>query len=119
MHTGRGGDLHPKINVNCAVIVLKGHILHYTYKNISDHIQGMDRYASEAAREMQRVGRAFKLRTLLSHALFRFFRDYVVKQGFRDDIPGLIFAGATAFYVFLKYTKLWELQLTGDGENKN
>jgi len=115
----KGEDPHPKIDVNGAVIVLKGHIFHYTYKNISDHIQKMDRYASEAAREMQRVGRAFKLRTLLSHPLFRFLRDYVLKQGFRDGIPGLIIAGTTAFYVFLKYAKLWELQLTGDGENKN
>jgi len=32
-----------------------------------------------------------------------------VKQGFRDGIRGLIIAFFTAYGVFLKYAKLWEL----------
>ena len=38
-----------------------------------------------------------------------FLRCWVVKQGFRDGIQGLIIALFTAYSVFLKYAKLWEL----------
>ena len=30
--------------------------------------------------------------------------------GFLDGIPGLVAAIVSAFYVFLKYAKLWELK---------
>ena len=38
----------------------------------------------------------------------RFLRAYVLKQGFRDGVPGFVIAVATAFHVFLKYAKQWE-----------
>jgi hypothetical protein len=39
----------------------------------------------------------------------RFLRDYVLKQGFRDGIPGLIMAVSYAYSVFAREAKLWEL----------
>ncbi|MDX1650428.1 MAG: glycosyltransferase family 2 protein, partial [Myxococcota bacterium] len=43
----------------------------------------------------------------------RFLRAYVLKQGFRDGVPGFVIAAATAFHVFLKYAKQWELARVG------
>jgi hypothetical protein len=37
-----------------------------------------------------------------------FIRTYLIKQGFRDGVPGLIIAIFTAYSVFLKYAKIWE-----------
>jgi len=49
--------------------------------------------------------------------LARLLRAYLLKRGFRDGVPGLIIAAATAFHVFLKYAKLWELQrVAGSGD---
>jgi hypothetical protein len=36
---------------------------------------------------------------------------YILKQGFREGVAGLIIAILGMFYVFLKYAKLWELRL--------
>ena len=36
---------------------------------------------------------------------------YIWKQGFREGRAGLIVALLGAWYVFLKYAKLWELRL--------
>jgi len=41
---------------------------------------------------------------------FKFFKMFILKQGFREGAVGLIMASMGAFYVFLKYAKLWELQ---------
>jgi hypothetical protein len=41
--------------------------------------------------------------------LGRFLRNYVLKQGFRDGIPGLIMAVSYAYSVFVREAKLWEM----------
>jgi len=38
---------------------------------------------------------------------FRFIKEYLLKSGFRDGMPGLIIVVATMFYVFVKYAKFW------------
>ena len=43
--------------------------------------------------------------------LMRFFKFYVLKRGFREGLAGFIVAWIEASYTFLKYAKLWELQL--------
>ena len=105
-----GDDPHPRLKVTGGTVTLKGHILHWPYKNFSEQIQTVDRYSSAAAAEMHRAGKPFSLFTLLLNPPLRFLREYFLKQGFRDGLPGLIIAGATAFYVFAKYAKLWELK---------
>jgi hypothetical protein len=39
-------------------------------------------------------------------------RNYLLRAGFRDRGPGLIASVMNAYYVFLKFAKLWELQRT-------
>jgi len=103
------GGLHAKIAVEGPVASLKSHYLHYTYRDISDQIQTVDRYSRTAAGDMFREGRRFSLWKLLFHPLFRFFKEYLFKRGFRDGLPGLIIVVTTMYYVFIKYAKLWEL----------
>ena len=103
------GGLHAKIVVNGRVEYLKNQYLHYTYRNISDQIQTIDRYSQIAAEDMAREGKPFRLLNLLLHPPFRFFKEYLLKSGFRDGFPGLVIIVSTMFYVFIKYAKLWEL----------
>ena len=44
------------------------------------------------------------------HAKFAFFRNYVLRRGILDGVPGLIVSALNAYYVFLKLAKLWERQ---------
>jgi hypothetical protein len=88
---------------------LKNQYLHYTYQNISDQIQTIDKYSQIAAEDMIKSGEKFCLFKLLFHPSFRFIKEYLLKSGFRDGLPGLIIIVSTMFYVFIKYAKLWEL----------
>jgi hypothetical protein len=88
---------------------LKSLYLHYTYRNISDQIQTIDRYSQIAAEDMVREGERFSLSKLLFHPPFRLLKEYILKSGFRDGLPGVIIVVSTMFYVFIKYAKLWEL----------
>jgi glycosyltransferase involved in cell wall biosynthesis len=111
------GDLHAKVGVEGKVKQLNGRYLHYTYRDISDQIQTIDRYSRTAAEDMMRSGEQFSLFRLLLRPPFRFLKEYIFKAGFRDGLPGLIIAVSTVFYVFIKYAKLWELgKMSGSGD---
>ena len=46
----------------------------------------------------------------MCHPLAAFLRNYILKRGALDGIPGLIVSAMNAYYVFLKFAKLWALQ---------
>ena len=41
-----------------------------------------------------------------------FFRNYILRGGFRDGMAGLVISAMNAYYVGLKFAKLWELWST-------
>jgi glycosyltransferase involved in cell wall biosynthesis len=103
------GGLHAKVAVDGKVGSLKNEYLHYTYRDISDQIQTIDKYSRISAEDLAKGGEKFSLFKLLFHPPFRFIKEYFFKSGFRDGLPGLIIIVSTMFYVFMKYAKLWEL----------
>jgi len=106
------GGLHAKIVVGGKVSKLKSRYLHYTYRNITDQIQTIDKYSRIAAEDMAQRGEKFSFFKLLFHPPFRFIKEYLFKSGFRDGLPGLIITVSTMFYVFIKYAKLWEISIS-------
>jgi len=103
------GGLHAKIVVDGNVGSLKHEILHHTYRDISDQIRTLDLYSRIEAEDMLKAGERFHLFKLLFRPPFRLLKEYLLKQGFRDGIPGVVIIVATMFYVFIKHAKLWEL----------
>ena len=69
-----------------------------------------DRFSAHLAREMRERGRRFRLWDLLLRPPLRFFKGYVLRQGFRKGLPGFLVSVSTAYYVLMKYAKLWELE---------
>jgi hypothetical protein len=102
------GGLHAKVKVKGRVKTLRNRYHHYTYRDISDQIQTIDRYSQIATEDMLREGRRFSLLHMVLNPPFRFVKEYIFKRGFLDGIAGLIIACSTMFYVFIKYAKLWE-----------
>jgi len=46
--------------------------------------------------------------------LVTFIKKYCLKQGFKDGIRGIIYAGFASMYTFGKYAKLFELRCSSD-----
>lgn len=104
------GEPHPRINIKGPIRYLKNDLWHYNYADISEQILTINRYSSMSARELHEKGMRFSYRRMLLHPLFRFLKEYILKQGFRDGLPGLIIVISTMYYVFTKYAKLWEME---------
>ena len=106
--TGRA--VHEYLEVDGPVEALAGRLEHWNYRDLSDHLQTIDRFSAAAAEAMHAEGARFRVRDLLFRPLGRFVRGYFLRRGFRKGLPGLIVSLATSFHVFMKYAKLWELE---------
>jgi glycosyltransferase involved in cell wall biosynthesis len=112
---GRFGtrNVHEAVELDAAAGTLKNPMLHYTYKDVSDYIERMERYSTLIAKDMDVEGRRAGVLDLTLRPLYTFFKMYVLKQGIRDGYHGLLLAGLYACYTYVKYAKLWEIGRTG------
>lgn len=109
--TWAGTEPHEKIIVDGKVRRLKHPLEHFTYRSMDDHFQRLNRYSSISANENRKAGRRWRLSDALLRPWVRFVRSYIIKRGFMEGFAGFYVAVASAVYVFLKYAKLWELEL--------
>ncbi|GAG32752.1 unnamed protein product, partial [marine sediment metagenome] len=112
-----GRDLHECVEVTGRIEKLNNPILHFTYRDLSDHLLRIDKYTAVAARYDFERGRKAGFLDLSLRPCFKFFRMYILKLGFLEGWAGFILASTGAYYVFLKYAKLWELNLKGQGQS--
>jgi hypothetical protein len=106
----QGKYVHESVRIDGKAGKLKGEILHYSYDNISDHASRLNRYAGLAAEQMREAGREGSLIPALVYPPFVFLKNYVIKAGFKDGSVGIVVSVMNAYYVFLKYIKLWEME---------
>jgi hypothetical protein len=104
------GGLHAKVAVDGRVGKLKNYYMHAPYADISHQIKTVDRYSGAFAEDLKETGHSFHLLNMIFRPFYRFFRDYIIKGGFLDGVPGLIIVASTMYYVFMKHAKLWEME---------
>jgi glycosyltransferase involved in cell wall biosynthesis len=102
--------VHESVQADGPVGYLTHDLEHYAYRDISHHHASMDRYTALAARQMHEQGRRAGVADLALHPPAAFLRNYVLKRGFTDGLPGFVISSMNAYYVFLKFAKLWEMQ---------
>ena len=109
---GRSGgqEPHDQVLVNGPVKVLKGHLWHYTYDDLHDHLETMNRFSSITAQEKRRAESGFRWLDFLFRPPLRFLKAFVLRRGFLDGRRGFLIALISAFGVAMKYAKLWELE---------
>jgi hypothetical protein len=118
--TWGGTDPHEKILVDGNVRRLASPLYHFSYRDMADHVQRINQFTSISAGELFKERRHWRLSDALARPAFRFFRSYILHRGFLEGFAGFYVAVMAAVYVFLKYAKLWELELEGkeDGDRK-
>ena len=99
---------HEVAHVRGKIETLPGEFLHYTKRNLSEHHHVLDSYTTLAAEHLFKQGKQVRAIDLFVVPIAAFIRTYIVKQGFRDGVQGLIIAMFTAYSVFLKFAKVWE-----------
>jgi glycosyltransferase involved in cell wall biosynthesis len=104
-----GKEPHAKAIVNGRVGRLGAPMLHFSYADIADHVATMNRLTTQSAAEATyQFLTPFKM---IANPAWRFFNFYFLRGGFLEGTSGLYASMAAAFYVFLKYAKLYERKL--------
>ena len=105
-----GRYVHEAVTVRGATGRLRSELQHYAYRDIADHLDTINHYTTLAARQMREDGRRAGLLQLAGHPPLAFLRNYLAHGGIRDGLPGFIISALNAYYVFLKFAKLWDLE---------
>lgn len=101
--------VHAEIQCSGRVGYMSSPIQHNTYKGFSEMIQKTNRYTTWAAADRvnkKKVG-AFDV---VVKPWFAFFRDYILKLGFLDGLPGFISAAHTSWSKFIRAVKIYRMQ---------
>lgn len=101
--------VHEGLEVQGTTGTLKAPMLHYSYENLEDYFRKFNIYSTldaEDKYQKERCGICYPFLRLPAE----FMLTYFIKRGFLDGFPGFLYSALNAFYVFIKYLKLYEMQ---------
>ncbi|MBI5573996.1 MAG: glycosyltransferase family 2 protein [Elusimicrobia bacterium] len=101
--------VHEKLVVDGKIGLLKGSLLHYSYKDLSDYFDRFNCYTTLDAQKRFSKGKKFYFWYYIQ-PLLRFFNMYFLRLGLLDGLQGFIWAVLCSFYNFVKFLKLKELR---------
>ena len=103
--------VHEELVVNGGTIeTLQQALQHYTFRSFEQYLPKVHSFTTLAAREAFQQGRQAGWLSITVYPLLRFVRTYFFKGGILDGVPGLVISWLSAYTVYLKLAKLWELQ---------
>ena len=122
-------EAHEHVELEGRVLRLEHELDHHAYPTIAVWVEKHNRYAVWEAAMFERflrepipdsIGRGKRFKRLLKKVylrlpmrpLVRFFYAYVLRLGFLDGRPGLVFCSLLSFYDFLAWANVYERSLT-------
>ena len=102
--------VHESYTLDGRLGYLREHVLQYPWDTVEIATAKLQRYSTLMARRYGDTNKRATLARLVGSPVAMFLKVFIVQQGFRDGRHGLLLASLYAYYTFLKYAKLWELQ---------
>lgn len=91
------GDVHERFEIERKNTgILNFAILHYSYKDSAELFRKLDDYSTREAKNVRR-----NMVDLISKPLYVFVKNYFIKLGILDGLPGLVWHSAFAYYEYL------------------
>ncbi len=115
---GRYDDtlLHENLELKGDIGDLRGLLDHHSVPTITHHVRKMMQYTSLAAREKLKTLREVTFMNLFGHHIWIIIKTLILRQGWKDGLPGLIAAMFAGFHTFGKYAKAYEIKETAPPE---
>lgn len=101
-------DVHEHVIAEEPVGTIAGDLMHESGEDIARYIHKQNRYTTLQAEILYRRGKKVSTAKMLISPLTRFIKFYLVRQGFRDGVPGLVHIAIGCMNSFIKYAKLRE-----------
>ena len=102
--------VHAEIEGYSSLGLLENPILHDTFRDWTSYLLKLDRYTTWGAEQDFKDGKGAGFGKVVLRPLGRFLKQYIIRLGFLDGMPGAIAAFLGVYGVFLKYAKLWDMR---------
>lgn len=102
--------LHAHMTVEGSRADLTESIIHYSYGDLDELLEKLNRYSSGGAKDLHNKGVRSSFGKALWHGFWAFFRTYILRVGFLDGRYGFMLAVHNAENTYYKYLKLLALQ---------
>jgi len=99
---------HEGVEIKGTTRTLHNHVLHYSYKSLSDYLTKFNRYTTTAGNYLYQKG---KIKLHLEIALrfpSTFIKIYIINLGFLDGYAGFVWALLSSVYPVMKHAKARE-----------
>ena len=107
--------VHETVITKEAAETCKGDLMHYTADSLGHSVSKRTKYGNMQVLDMFERGVRPSIVKLVFSPVIRFLKLYVLRQGFRDGVPGFVLALISSFFCFYKYAMLYEL----DSKSRN
>jgi len=102
-----GGAVHERVAVEGATERLDGDLMHDPYRNLSEQLLSIDRYAKLFVEDAKASGRSARVSDVILRPVLHFVKALLVRGGVRDGVRGWCLAGLGAAGVMLKWGLLY------------
>ena len=102
--------VHEKVVTQAEIGTLDGDLLHDSAESLASYLTKQNRYTTLAAEMALAAGKRASFGRIALSPLVRFIKFYLIRQGFRDGLPGFIHIAIGCFNSFSKYAKMLERQ---------
>jgi len=89
---------------------LKGLLMHHCNEDIHDRIVTVNKHSTIAAKHRFEQGQRTTYLRILLKPIWKFIVEYFFRLGFMDGFYGYLMAKTTAQYIYLRESKLMEIQ---------
>lgn len=103
-----GREPHYVLSVTGATARLAGDLFHYSFRDLHDHLHKTIKWARASAYASEKKARVFPLLGIVVAPWIAFFKQLIIKQGWRDGWRGWLIAGVKMVNVFAKYAFMQE-----------
>ncbi len=99
--------VHEEITTTGKLGFLKERLYHNTYVGIDHYLMKLNRYARWQAIDYDKKTKKLTPFHFFVKPLWRFFKHYVIQQGFRDGLVGFTISYLQSYALIMRYIKLW------------
>ena len=103
-------SVHEYLQIDGSVGLLKHHIVHFTYSNLYEHLEKLNRYTELWSCDRISTGKRTTIFKVAIQFPVKFIQFFIIKLGFIDGYYGFVFSFLHGVYGTMKYAKLLQKQ---------
>jgi glycosyltransferase involved in cell wall biosynthesis len=107
------GKWHGSVHETWKIIGKKGTLpsvlIHVPHPSMREFINEVDTYSTLRAEELKEAGKSVSFLSIIIYPSVKFLLNFFLKKGFKDGIPGFLYAMTMSFHSFLVRAKLYQM----------